>query len=118
MRDDAGSLTILKALNLALTFLLELAMLAAFAYWGFRAGPTPLARLLLGIGVPLIVAVLWGLFMAPRAARRLQGTAYMLTRSLLFGLAVAALAAAGMIAAAIVFAVVSLINTVLLYIWT
>jgi hypothetical protein len=31
-------LVILKSINLALTFLLELAMLVAYAYWGFRVG--------------------------------------------------------------------------------
>ncbi|MDQ4503218.1 YrdB family protein [Sinomonas sp. ASV322] len=51
-------------------FLLEVAMLAAWAYAGFRGNP-PL-NFVLGIGLPLAVVVLWGLFFAPRAARRIR----------------------------------------------
>lgn len=53
----------------AVAFLLEVAMLASFFYWGFRHSE-PL-KYVLGIGIPAVVVVLWGLFMAPKSDRRL-----------------------------------------------
>jgi Protein of unknown function (DUF2568) len=56
-----------RGINLALAFLLELAALAALAYWGYCTGNSTFTSLLLSIGIPLIAAILWGLFAAPRA---------------------------------------------------
>ena len=109
--------TVLKPINLALTFFLELAMLAAFGYWGFQIGEAGLAKAGLGIGIPLLVAVMWGIFMAPSSSRRLQGAAHLALKLALFGLAVAALIVAGNRALGIVFGVVFVINTILLYVW-
>jgi hypothetical protein len=53
--------------NLTVAFLLELCALAALGYWGFRTASGPAAKAALGIGAPLLAAVLWGLFAAPRA---------------------------------------------------
>src|SRR5258706_4542265 len=57
----------LFAANEALAFLLELAALAALAAWGFAVGDGGLAKAALAIGAPLLAAVVWGLFAAPRA---------------------------------------------------
>lgn len=54
--------------NLAVAFAVELAGLAIFAVWGWRTGGTTAVRLVLVIGLPLIAAVLWGLFAAPTAS--------------------------------------------------
>lgn len=110
-------IAILKSINLALAFLLELALLAAFGYWGFQSGGSTLVKILLGIGLPLLVALIWGIFMAPNSARRLQGGAYLALKAVLFGLAVAALMAAGRTTLGVLFAVVVVINTILLFIW-
>jgi hypothetical protein len=107
----------MSAANLALAFFLELAMLGAFGYWGFWIGKTGMAKVGLGIGIPLLVAVMWGIFMAPRSSRRLQGAAYLALKLVLFGLAVAALILAGSPALGIVFGVLVVINTVLLSAW-
>jgi Na+-translocating ferredoxin:NAD+ oxidoreductase RnfD subunit len=110
-------ITILKSINLALAFLLELALLAAFAYWGFQSGNSTLVKILLGIGLPLLVALIWGALMAPNSPRRLQGGAYLALKALLFGLGVAALMSAGRTMLGVLFAVVVVINTILLYVW-
>jgi hypothetical protein len=57
----------IKLANLALRFLLELCALAALAYWGFKTGESAVAKIGLGIGAPLLAAVLWGTFVAPGA---------------------------------------------------
>jgi Protein of unknown function (DUF2568) len=53
--------------NLGLAFLVELAGLAIFAYWGWKTGNSTTTRLLFAIGLPAVAAVLWGLFAAPTA---------------------------------------------------
>ncbi len=51
-------------INLGLRFLLELAALAAAAAWGWQKGEGWL-RFVLAIGIPLLLAVLWGTFRIP-----------------------------------------------------
>ena len=51
-------------LNLGLRFLLEIAALVVFGYWGFSQH-TGILRFLLGIGLPVIAAAIWGIFAVP-----------------------------------------------------
>ncbi len=110
-------MALLKAFNLGVAFLLELAMLAALAYGGFQAGSSPLLRWGLGIGAPLLAAVIWALFMAPRSNRKLAGASYLLLKTVLFGAAAIVLAAAGQTQLALIFAVAAVINQILLIVW-
>lgn len=77
----------------ATAFILEVAMVASFLYWGFRQ-PDPW-NLVLGIGIPAVVVILWGIFMAPKSARRLPVNVVSIASLVLFLLAGAALFAAG-----------------------
>jgi len=43
----------LKMLNLAVAFLLELCMLVAVGYWGFKTQSSWVLKILFGIGLPL-----------------------------------------------------------------
>lgn len=81
-------------LVLALRFGLELAMLAAYGYWGWRAGPGPLG-LALALGAPLLAALLWGAFVSPRAMVPAPGAVRLLIELGLFAGAAGALYAAG-----------------------
>jgi hypothetical protein len=49
--------------NLALRFLLEMAALVAIGYWGFDQH-SGIWRFVIGIGGPMLAAVLWGTFAA------------------------------------------------------
>ena len=60
----------MKGLNLAVKFLLELAALAAFGLFGASVADGVLA-VVLAIGLPVVAAVAWGTFAAPRARHRL-----------------------------------------------
>lgn len=91
----------------ALGFVLEIAMVASFLYWGFRQ-PSPW-NLVLGIGVPAVVVVLWGIFMAPKGSRRLPLNVVSGVSLLLFMVAGAALLAAGATALGWVMLAVSLL---------
>jgi Protein of unknown function (DUF2568) len=103
--------TPLRAANDALAFLLELAALAALAYWGFRTGPGVPAKFVLGLGAPLLAAFVWGLFAAPRARFRVPLAVVLAVKALVFGAAALALAASGHPALAVVYAIVVLANT-------
>jgi hypothetical protein len=54
-------------INLGIRFLLELAALAALAYWGWTQH-TGILRYLLAIGLPSLAAVMWGTFRVPADA--------------------------------------------------
>jgi len=78
----------------AAAFLLELAALAALAYWGAVSGTGAWAWVL-GVLTPLVAAVLWGTFASPRAPVRLPRAPKLALRlAVLLGGAVA-LAVAG-----------------------
>ena len=86
---------------LALRFLLELAALAAVAWWG--AGVSVAA----GILAPIAFAVLWGLFVAPKAKIALPPPSRLAVELVLWTLAAAALAAAWTPAAGAAFGAVA-----------
>jgi hypothetical protein len=92
----------MRAANDALRFLLELGVLAAVAYWGWWEAHGAL-RWVLAIGAPLVVAVTWGRFMAPKSPRRVRDPRRLILELLVFGSAVVALARVGDTVGAIVF---------------
>jgi hypothetical protein len=76
--------------NLGLAFLVELVGLAIFAWWGWRTGGSLAISLLLAIGVPVIAAVVWGLFAAP-TANYSNAAVTVVVKVAFFGLAAVAL---------------------------
>lgn len=107
----------IKMANLALAFFVELGALVAFGYWGFHVNGNVLVKVGLGLGVPLVFAVFWGIFMAPNSTIHLTGMGYLLVKLIIFGLAVAMLAGAGQTRIAAIFGGVIVVNTILLQAW-
>jgi Protein of unknown function (DUF2568) len=105
----------LKSINLAISFLLELALVATVALWGFSLPIPLLGRVLLGLALPTVVVVIWALFMAPRAKRRVPDLWKPVLALALFAGASALLIMDGHTAAGIVFVVVAGLNTIGLY---
>ena len=103
-----------RGLNLAIAFLVEIAALAAFCWWGFTLSAPVWARVLAGIGAPVVAAVVWGLVAAPRARFKLGFGPTLAVKAVVFALAAAALIAGGAVVLGIVFAVVVLVNTALI----
>lgn len=108
-------------LNLAFRFLLELAALAALGYWGWtqHAGPW---RWLWALGLPLVVAVVWGTFAVPDDPSRsgqapvpIPGLLRLLLELALFAAAVLALIAAGRPYAGLLLAALVLLHYALSY---
>jgi hypothetical protein len=107
----------LKAINAGLAFFLELAMLAVFGYWGFHHGDNIWMKWGLGIGIPLVVAILWGLFFAPRANHRLNIIPGAILSLGLFYLAALALYQTHQPALAITLTVIATVNRILVLRW-
>ena len=101
----------LHALNEGLAFVFELIALVALGWWGFHLGPNTADHVLLGIGMPLLAIVLWGLFAAPRAPVRMPMAGVLCVKVVVFGGAAFGLWFSATHVLAIVFAVLVVINT-------
>ncbi|GAA4570314.1 hypothetical protein GCM10023176_28570 [Micromonospora coerulea] len=104
----------MKAVLLTLAFLLELALLAAAGWWGFHLDAGLPVRLLAGIGAPLLIAVVWGVFCSPRAAVQLPAPAKYAVQAACFGAGGLLLAFAGRPLAGTVLVVLWAVNNALL----
>ena len=107
----------IKVANLVLSFLLEVCALAAFSFWGYHAGLSFPWKIVLAISAPLLAAVLWGIFAAPRAVRPLPEPWHLLFALTFFTLAAMALYASEYQRLALVFALVVSVSEALAYIW-
>jgi len=107
----------IKMLNLLVRFLLELCLLAAVGYWGFETHSSWGWKILLGIGLPLLIAGLWGMFLAPKSAYRLGGVPYLVTEIMLLGSGAVALFASGKPNLTWIYAIMVVVNKVLMVVW-
>lgn len=108
----------MELLNLGLRFLLELCILAIFGYWGFKTGGnSTLMKFLLGIGSPILFAIIWGIFLAPKSSMQLGEPWLFLVELIVFGLTCWALYSTGKINLTVAFGVIYIINKILILIW-
>jgi hypothetical protein len=98
-----------RAMLLLVAFLLELAVLAAVGYFGFHQSGA--LAWLLGLGLPLLFAVLWGVFAAPKAPRPLPGPVDAAFRIVWFACGAGALVFAGQPVAGVALAVVYVVDS-------
>jgi Protein of unknown function (DUF2568) len=110
-------MAMIKSANLALRFLLELCALGALGYWGYQTGSGLLAKIGLAIGAPLLAAVVWGAFIAPKASVPVPVWLWLALQVVIFGLAAASLVLTGHRTLAGVFVLAVVINGALMYIW-
>jgi hypothetical protein len=108
---------LIKGANLLLRFLLELLALGALGYWGFMTGSATLTKVALGVGAPLVAAVVWGTFLSPRAPVQLPWLLVLVLQALVCGSAAAGLVSTGHLTLAVVFGVIVVINAILMYVW-
>ncbi|HTB35067.1 MAG TPA: YrdB family protein [bacterium] len=107
----------LVALNLLLALLLELAALAALALWGRHAANGTAWQWPLALALPILFAIAWGRWAAPRAGRRLKGWKLAVFKLLAFSLAALALARTGRMAEAACFEGLALVHLGLARVW-
>jgi hypothetical protein len=108
-------------INLGVRLILELAALAAMAYWGWQQSDGIL-RFVLAIGVPILAAALWGTFAVPgdrsrsgRAPVPVPGTVRLALELAFFGFAVWALYDAGLVISSIGTGIIVIIHYTVSY---
>ncbi|MEA2364551.1 MAG: hypothetical protein QOI32_63 [Thermoleophilaceae bacterium] len=104
----------MRHVNDGLRFLLELGMLASLAYWGFTDHDGAI-QWLLGLGAPALVALVWGVFMSPKASHPTTDPARLALELVLFGSGVAALFAADQTTLAAILAALIALHLVLTF---
>ncbi len=107
----------IKIINLGIRFLLEIFALISLGYFGFQTRKELFMKLVLGIGIPLVFAFLWGLFGSPAAPMLASKPLRLVLEITIFFLAFAALYIGGHQYMAIGFGVLAVINRILLIIW-
>jgi hypothetical protein len=106
---------IFKGLNLLVRFLLELCMLAAVGYWGFKTHSTWWFKIFFGIGLPLLIVILWGLYIAPKATHPLGGASRLVLELILLGSGAVSLFASGKPGLGWVYLITLTLNEILLF---
>ena len=110
----------LKNLNLGVAFLLELAMLVIYGYFGYRllpAGTPAVFNIGLAILLPVVLAVFWGFRLAPKAVKRFKMPGLLIAKVMIFGAGTVMLWRLGNTSLAVVAAVVSAVHLGLSVIW-
>ena len=106
-----------KGAHRALRLLLDPCALGALGYWGLKTGNATIAKIALGVGAPLVAAVVWGAFVSPQAPVQLPRLVVLVLQVSVFGSAAAALVGTGHRTLALVFVVIVVINAILMYVW-
>jgi hypothetical protein len=107
---------IIKAINLVTAFLLEIAMIVAFGYFGYHYPENFAMKYIFMIGFPLMATILWGFLAAPKSKHRLQKLPRLIFALTIFGAAIFLLNSTGKTMLAAVFAILVIINQLLLFI--
>ncbi len=110
-------MVILQSTNLVLRFVLELGALGALGYWGFHIGKGTNMKMALGIGTPLLIVVIWGIFGSPKATMKLSDSMHILLELIVFGIPAVALYVAGKPQLAWIYGICVVINRLLMFVW-
>jgi Protein of unknown function (DUF2568) len=101
--------------NLALRALMELGIVVGFGYWGYRAGTTAPAKILMAIGAPVLIFSFWG-FVDFHQAGRIAEALRLIQELAISGLAAIALYLAGQPILGWTLAVVSIVHHLMVYV--
>ncbi|MFF3923027.1 YrdB family protein [Paenibacillus lactis] len=104
-------------INLGLRFVLEIILLFSLGYWGFHVGQGVWLSIILGLGLPLLTAVIWGMIISPKATIKLPIGVVLLIEAVLFAAGVLALIDTGFKVFAVVFGIAALVNRYIVIRW-
>jgi hypothetical protein len=103
---------LLKGINVTAAFATEIGMYIAYGMWAYSLGHNGLLRWAYSLAIPVVVAVVWGLFAAPQASHRLHGVSLFVLELTLLLLSAALLARTGYKPWAIMLASLSILTQV------
>jgi hypothetical protein len=104
------------AVNDLLRFGLELAGIVSLGLWGWRAGGSSPLRFVLAIAAPLVLIAIWSIWIAPKADSPLDPTVRVIVGSALLLAAAGGLWLVGLSRVAAIFAVLIIVNTILMFV--
>jgi lipopolysaccharide export LptBFGC system permease protein LptF len=108
---------IIKGMNAAVSFFLEIAMLVSISYFGFYGDKHIIFKLLVGVLLPIGIVVFWSFFMAPTADQRFDPAIVRVVALTLFLAAAIMLYKTNLPIWGVWFAVIAVVNAVLTFIW-
>jgi hypothetical protein len=108
---------IIKNVNLLLRLMLELGVLLSIGYWGLHYKSSSMIKFGLGIGMPILVMIVWGTFIAPNSAYQLPLPFRIMMELMVFGFGAFALFASGHQSLFKIFTVLVCLNMILLLYW-
>ena len=107
----------MRNVNLLFRFVLELVVLVALFGWGVNVSDMLIIGILLGIGAPAIAVTVWGLFVAPKASRRLPDPQRLAVEIVVFGAGVLAFLATGRWLLGLLLAAAAALSLGLMWYW-
>jgi hypothetical protein len=86
-------------------------------YWGFKTQSDWLMKILLGIGLPVLIAVVWGMFIVPKVTYPLNGVPFLSLELILFASGTLVLFSSGRPALGGAHTIILIMNKVLMVLW-
>ncbi|MEJ7678681.1 MAG: YrdB family protein [Segetibacter sp.] len=105
----------IKFINSVIAFALELCMLFGLSYWGYQNSNHNFLKYLFAIALPLIAAILWANFAAPKSKTRLANPYRTLFKLWLFITTAFLIYEPGHLQLAIIFGAVALLNEIVAF---
>ncbi|TCZ79338.1 DUF2568 domain-containing protein [Paenibacillus albiflavus] len=106
-----------KVFNLAIRFILELVIMFSLGYWGFHYDSNVIVQIALGLGMPLLAAIIWGKTISPKATIRLPLIGVLIIELFIFGMAFLCLIDSGFKVFAMIFGTVAVVNRFIIIKW-
>ena len=107
----------MRSINLMFRLVLELVVLVALFLWGVSVSSELLIQVVLGLGAPAAALTVWGLFVAPKATRRLPDPQRLAVEVVVSGAGVLAFIAMGDWPLGLLLAAAATISLVLMSYW-
>ncbi|WP_052659453.1 YrdB family protein [Bacillus alveayuensis] len=104
----------MKEIILAIRFLLEICSLIALGYWGYYLGKGVGMKIFLLIFMPVMMMLLWGMFISPKASIHIPEWLRLILELLLFGIAAFGLYNSGLLLLSGIFLVLVILQRILL----
>ena len=113
-QKSTAEMIVLKRFNLLLRSLMEMGIVAGFGYWGFQIAKGSIMKIILTICVPVIIFSFWG-FIDFHKAGKFSESLRLLQELIISGAAAVALYTVGQHLLGWIFALLSIIHHILVY---
>ena len=107
----------MRKLNLGFRFVLEIIVLVALFLWGAAISDEFIVQVVLGLVFAGVAVVVWGLFVAPKARRRLPDPARLVVELGVFGFGALAFILSGNLVLGILLGAAAVISIALMFLW-